>query len=126
MGLRKALGIILVATQFVVAVDYNMQSHQAGLGPGELSMRDYFAIVQKRYDRPDNSRLAAIAGDLQGSGIGGKVPDYGTNPSDRLLGGQQQVEVAADTPAVVVNKGVSVQTPTDNGCVRRAGVLSCN
>ncbi len=125
MGLRKALGIILVATQFVVAVDYNMQSHRAGLGPGELSMRDYFSIVQKRYDRPDNNRLAAIARDPQGSGIGGGA-DYGTSPGDRLLGGQEQDEVAADTPAVVVNKGLNIQTPSDNGCVRRAGVLSCN
>lgn len=124
MGLRKALGIILVATQLVVAVDFNMQSHQAGLGPGELSMKDYFAIVQKRYDRPDN-RLAAIVGEPQGAGLG-ENPDHGTSVSDRLLGGQQQDEDATDTPAVVVNKGLSVETPNDKGCVRRAGLLSCN
>jgi len=123
MGLRKALGIIVVATQLVVAVDYNMQSNKAGLGPGELSMKDYFAIVQKRYDRPD-TKLAALAGETQGSGLGDN-PDS-TNLRGYLLAGHEQDEVADDTPAVVVNKGLSVETPSDNGCVRRAGVLSCN
>ena len=60
MGLRKAIGIIVFSTQAVVVVDYNMQSQTAGLQPGELSMKDYAAIVHKRYEDPDSSRLAAI------------------------------------------------------------------
>ena len=118
MGLRKALGIILVSTQLVVAVDYNMQSHKAGLGPGELSMKDYFAIVQKRYDKPDHSRLAAVADNTEGTGL-----------RDHLLAGQQQ-QGADDTAAVVVTKGLHAETLSGSrntsGCVRRAGVLSCN
>ncbi|OUS38924.1 hypothetical protein A9Q94_00920 [Rhodobacterales bacterium 56_14_T64] len=124
MGLRKAMGIILVATQFVVAVDYNMQSHKAGLGPGELSMKDYFAIVQTRYDKPDN-RLAAIVGAPQDSGLGNNA-DHSTSLGEHLSAGQEQDEGAADIPAVVVNKGLNDQAASDKGCVRRAGVLSCN
>jgi|GEM_PF-2132181 len=124
MGLRKALGIIVVSTQLVVAVDYNMQSHKAGLGPGELSMSEYFSIVQKRYDKPDN-RLAALASDSHVSGLADK-PDHNTGLSRQLLAGQKQEDVAADTPAVVVNKGLSAETPSGKGCLRRAGVLNCN
>lgn len=60
MGMRKALGIIVFSTQAVVVFDYNMQSHKAGLAPGELSMKDYAALVQKRYEAPDSARLAAL------------------------------------------------------------------
>jgi len=100
MGLRKAIGIIAFSTQAVVVVDYNMQSHKAGLQPGELSMKDYAAIVQQRYENPDSGRLAAA--DLwtktseQGSEFGGK-----TSAAQEL----------AETPTPV--------------CIRRGTALNC-
>jgi DNA-binding LacI/PurR family transcriptional regulator len=62
MGLRKSLGIIVFCIQAVVAVDYNMQIQKAGLGPGELSMTAYAAIVQARYDKPEVTTAAQEGG----------------------------------------------------------------
>lgn len=61
MSIRKALGIIVFSTQAVVVIDYNMQSHKAGLSPGALSMKDYVAIVQQRYEAPDSGRFADLS-----------------------------------------------------------------
>jgi hypothetical protein len=60
MSVRKALGILVFSTQAVVVFDYNMQSRNAGLAPGALSMKDYAAIVQKRYETPDSGRFAGL------------------------------------------------------------------
>ncbi|TLP62791.1 hypothetical protein FEE96_13740 [Parasedimentitalea maritima] len=72
MGLRKSLGIIAVCTQVVVVVDYNMQSQQAGLGPGELSMKAYSAIVQARYNTPAATASGLSA--VQQGGLGSDAP----------------------------------------------------
>ena len=115
MGLRKAMGIILVCTQMVVAVDFNMQSRKAGLGPGELSMKDYATIVQKRYDRSDITRLAANADANQDTGLWEKLSGFGAGLGDRPSGGQQVAKVEAgsspDAPAPV--------------CIRRGTALNC-
>jgi hypothetical protein len=74
MSLRKSLGIIAFCTQAVVAVDYNMQSQKAGLGPGELSMTSYAAIVQARYDKPKAADFAAKTTVAAQSGVAPPVP----------------------------------------------------
>lgn len=110
--MRKSLGILVISTQAVIAVDYNMQSQKVGLGPGELSMKDYMAIVQKRYDKPPVSQVAA---DPQGAGLWQKVTDLGTGLSSSLSGREDLADAAAETqqdvPATV--------------CIRRGTALDC-
>lgn len=116
MSLRKALGIIIFSTQMVVVVDYNMQSRQARLGPGELSMSDYAAIVQRRYDRPEGNRPAADADDAGNVDLWHKVSSFASGLEKRPLDEQELSEAsggdaAPEEPAAV--------------CVRRATALTC-
>jgi len=112
MSLRKTLGILIFSTQAVVAVDYNMQSQKAGLGPGELSMKDYAAIVQSRYDTDPASQIAT---DPQGDGLWQKVTGIGSGIGAGLSGGadlaEAQVEAQEEVPATV--------------CIRRGTALNC-
>ena len=109
MSLRKSLGIIVVCTQAVVAVDYNMQAQKAGLGPGELSMKDYSSIVRARYNKPDTTASNAIVV-RQGS-------------PDRLA----QVGPAFTGHAAVVGaEPQSSETAPEPVCVRRGTALNCN
>ncbi|WP_417702031.1 hypothetical protein [Pseudophaeobacter sp.] len=85
MSIKKSLGILVFCTQAVVVVDYNMQSQAAGLAPGELSMKDYAAIVQKRYDK---TSAQALAGRFGTTAIG--------RAADHAPGDAQLAELAAD------------------------------
>jgi len=112
MSIRKTLGILVFSIQAVVAVDYNMQSQKAGLGPGELSMKDYAAIVQKRYETEPADRIATVgqrdriwqqAAGL-GSAIGARFPGA-ADVADADVAAQEQA------PASV--------------CIRRGTTLDC-
>ena len=83
MGLRKSLGIVAFCTQAVEAVDYNMQSQKAGLGPGELSMKAYSVIVQARYNRPaaPGARAGSQGGPQSGPATGAGAPDNAAAPT---------------------------------------------
>lgn len=123
MSLRKSLGILVFSTQAVIAVDYNMQSHQAGLGPGELSMSDYAAIVKKRYDKEPGDRISVeLQGDdQQGDGLWRKLAGIGADMRAGLSGGtdaatgsalaEADLEAAKDAPVTV--------------CIRRGTSLDC-
>ncbi|WP_083099868.1 hypothetical protein [Pseudophaeobacter leonis] len=114
MGMRKALGIIVFSTQAVVAFDYNMQSHKAGLAPGELSMKAYAAIVQKRYEAPDSARLAALDA-LTDPGARAIARPFVGPLTSPLTSAQDMSEAAQaaspDAPAAV--------------CIRRGTALYC-
>lgn len=109
MSLRKTLGILIFSTQAVVAFDYNMQSRKSGLGPGELSMSDYVAIVQSRYDTKPDKRVAA---GQQETGIWQKVTGLGA----RLSGGQEDLAQAEVPTQEEVSSGI---------CIRRGTALNC-
>ncbi|WP_417712909.1 hypothetical protein [Pseudophaeobacter arcticus] len=118
MSLRKTLGILVFSTQAVVAVDYNMQSQKAGLGPGELSMKDYAAIVQKRYKTQPADRIAT-EGQRDGlwqkaTGLGFET-GLGSAIGARLSGGD---DVAAADVAAQEQAPASV-------CIRRGTALNC-
>lgn len=118
MGLRKALGIIVVSTQAVIAVDYNMQSHKAGLQPGELSMADYAAIVQKRYQVPQDTQFVTsqlVAEEIRGAGIWGKLSGVGSEITARV-GDTEDLAEAAILPEPAGPAPV---------CIRRGTALSC-
>ncbi|WP_281955098.1 hypothetical protein [Pseudophaeobacter arcticus] len=112
MSLRKTLGILVFSTQAVVAVDYNMQSQKAGLGPGELSMKDYAAIVQKRYKTEPADRIATEG---QRDGLWQKATGLGSAIGARLSGGDDVAE--ADVAA-------QEQVPA-SVCIRRGTALNC-
>ncbi|WIY26363.1 hypothetical protein [Parasedimentitalea psychrophila] len=103
MGLRKSLGIVAFCTQAVVAVDYNMQSQKAGLGPGELSMKAYSVIVQARYNRP------AAPGARAGPQFDPQFDPQSGPQSDPATGAGAPGSAAAPTPI----------------CIRRAAALTC-
>ncbi|NIZ61135.1 hypothetical protein DL239_09115 [Sedimentitalea sp. CY04] len=109
MSVRKSLGIIVVCTQAVVAVDYNMQAQKAGLGPGELSMKDYSAIVRARYNKPDITASSAIA-------VRHGNQDRLAQISPALTGHDTAVEA----------KPQSSETAPEPVCVRRGNALNCN
>lgn len=116
MILRKALGIILFSTQAVVAVDYNMQSQHRGLHPGELSMKDYFAIVQTRYAPQE---LADATGfDNEGGQQDGweSLTRFSTRIGMTFTEGQQHADSQSDT--ALREEAVPV-------CIRRGTALSC-
>ena len=107
--MRKSLGIIVVCAQAVVAVDYNMQAQKAGLGPGELSMKDYSTIVRARYNKPDLTASSAIA----------------------VQPGSQDRLAHAGPAFTRHNAGVSAkpqssETAPEPLCVRRGTTLNCN
>jgi hypothetical protein len=114
MSMRKALGIIVFSTQAVVVFDYNMQSHKAGLAPGELSMKNYAAIVQKRYEAPDSARLAALDA-FADPGALSRAHAMTSPPTSPLSSAQDSNGAAEpasqDTPAAV--------------CIRRGTALYC-
>ncbi len=108
MSLRKTLGILIFSTQAVVAFDYNMQSRKSGLGPGELSMSDYVAIVQRRYDTKSEGHIAA---EQQETRIWQKVTGLGA----RLSGGQEDLAQAEVPTQEEVSSGI---------CIRRGTALN--
>ncbi|OIQ45644.1 MAG: hypothetical protein BM558_03015 [Roseobacter sp. MedPE-SW] len=117
MSLRKTLGILVFSTQAVVAVDYNMQSRKAGLEPGELSMSDYAAVVQSRYDTKSDEHIAA---DHQETGIWQKVTGLGAGLGSGLgaglSGGHEDLAQAEDAPQEEESSGI---------CIRRGTALNC-
>ena len=113
MALRKAIGIIVICTQAVVVVDYNMQSQKAGLKPGALSMQDYFAIVQKRYEEHDGSRLAAAETGTGGAGLWHKVADLSAGSGDKLT---DTVGSAEDTAAAEAPNSIYIRRGTTTNC----------
>ena len=86
-----------------------MQSRKSGLGPGELSMSDYVAIVQSRYDTNPDRRVAA---EQQETGIWQKVTGLGA----RLSGGQEDLAQAEVPTQEEVSSGI---------CIRRGTALNC-
>ncbi|KPD11000.1 hypothetical protein [Phaeobacter sp. 11ANDIMAR09] len=112
MFVRKALGIMVLSTQAVIAVDYNMQSQKAGLGPGELSMKDYMALVQKRYDPKPASQVAEA---LQESVLWQRVTELGGQEGAGLSGGEDLAEAAGQAP----------QEAPATVCIRRGTALDC-
>lgn len=106
MSVRKSLGIIAVCTQAVVAVDYNMQAQKAGLGPGELSMKAYSAIVQARYDKSDSASVDTHTAQLDGQ--------------DRLA--QIGAAFTGSEAGADVQNG---DTPPKPVCIRRGNALNC-
>ena len=117
MSFRKSLGIIALCTQAVVAVDYNMQAQKAGLGPGELSMKAYAAIVQARYDRPEIAVLDA-----------GTAQDGGQKGWDRLaqIGAQfGTVFIGDETDTAAEPPSGATPEPARPVCIRRNNALNC-
>jgi hypothetical protein len=114
MSMRKALGIIVFSTQAVVVFDYNLQSHKAGLAPGELSMKDYVAIVQKRYEAPDSARIAAL--------------DAITDPGARSIASPSARSFAGPLADAEVNSAAAQAASQDAPaavCIRRGTGLYC-
>ncbi|MCD9149941.1 hypothetical protein [Pseudophaeobacter flagellatus] len=109
MSIKKSLGILVFCTQAVVVVDYNMQSQAAGLAPGELSMKDYAAIVQKRYDKVPAQAVAGGAGRPAISHDADRAP--GDAQLAELAADRQETSAQADAPAAV--------------CIRRGTTVSC-
>lgn len=118
MGVRKALGILAFSTQAVIAVDYNMQSQKGGLQPGELSMSEYAAIVQKRYEAPKSIQF--VAEETRTTGLWGKLSGVGTGGGAGLAAratGREDLAKAEITP------GSEAPAPV---CIRRGTALDCN
>ena len=113
MSFRKSLGIIAFCTQAVVAVDYNMQVQKAGLGPGELSMKAYAAIVQARYDKPERAALDASVAQEDSQKGWDRLAQFGTALTGR----------ATDTAAKPPN-GATPEQPK-SVCIRRGNALNC-
>ncbi len=114
MSVRKALGILVFSTQAVVVFDYNMQSRNAGLAPGALSMKDYAAIVQKRYETPDSGRFAGL--------------DVITEPDTPSSGRPRTSTLASTSGSAQGGTGAAQAASSDAPtavCIRRGTALYC-
>lgn len=126
MGVRKALGILAFSTQAVIAVDYNMQSQKAGLQPGELSMSEYAAIVQKRYEAPKSIQF--VAEETRTTGLWGKLSGVGSQVGSGVgTGGGTGLAARAtgreDLAKAEITPGSEAPAPV---CIRRGTALDCN
>jgi len=113
MSFRKSLGIIALCSQAVVVVDYNMQSQKAGLGPGELSMKAYAAIVRARYNKPLIAVLDRDATQEDGQKGWDRLAQFGLGFTRR----------EPDTTAEP-STGATPE-PAKSICVRRNNALNC-
>ncbi|MBY6140704.1 hypothetical protein KUV26_14765 [Leisingera daeponensis] len=110
MGLKKAMGILMVSTQAVIGADYYFQTRDAGLGWGDLSATDYGTIVQERLARARAAREhAGRGGQDDGQSVWSEAASYGSS----LLGGGEQVAQA--------DAGGAVQPV----CIRRGNAADC-
>lgn len=64
VGIRKAIGILVLTVQVVVGADYYMQTRDAGLHWGELSAADYSRIIQHRYAKAQGAPGSLAVSDL--------------------------------------------------------------
>lgn len=122
MGVRKALGILAFSTQAVIAVDYNMQSQKAGLQPGELSMSEYAAIVQKRYEAPKSIQF--VAEETRTTGLWGKLSGVGSQVGSGVgTGLAARATGREDLAKAEITPGSEAPAPV---CIRRGTALDCN
>ncbi|MGR3760127.1 hypothetical protein ACUXV3_08325 [Roseobacteraceae bacterium NS-SX3] len=106
MGIRKAAGILVLSVQPVVSADFYFQTRDAGLGPGELSVREYAAIVHERFARVRAERAAAA----QPADTMGTIRKLGKRIGTAFTGAEE-VAGTEEAPARV--------------CVRRGTTLDC-